>query len=249
GKTLSWRGHEYEIDSDDGQGNAIHGFVLDRAWRVVDQGQSEVTGEFHASIDAPELLEQWPEDFRIRCHYELQAMGITATFTVDNPGQKLLPCGLGTHPYFCVPLGGKSAEECTVKFPVQRRWVLEDMLTKGEQRDVNPEYVAGVSLGGLELDDVFSGVMFEEGTAVAEIEDPNSGQRVIFRWDEACPYCVVYIPPHREAICIEPYSLVPGGYAFDPLVEHGGLVILEPGEQMRHRMTIAMERASSVLSD
>ncbi|MEC7567168.1 MAG: aldose 1-epimerase [Planctomycetota bacterium] len=241
GKTLRWKGREYEMDCDDGAGNAIHGFVLDRKWRVVDQQESKVTGEFHASIDAPELLTQWPGDFRIQCQYELHSKGLSATYTLDNPGEKSLPCGLGTHPYFRVPVGGEMVDDCILKVPVQRHWVLEEMLTTGEQRDANPVFADGVPLDGLVLDDVFSGVVFDAGIAVSAIEDPNSGQRLTFQWDEACRCCVVYIPPHREAICIEPYSLVPGGYAFDPSAEDGGLMVLEPGERTQHCMGIELD--------
>ena len=73
GSTFTWNNRSYALQSDDGLGHAIHGFVLDRAWRVVDQQVSEVTGEFQPSLDAPELIGQWPSDFRIRCRYTLKS--------------------------------------------------------------------------------------------------------------------------------------------------------------------------------
>ena len=46
--------------------------------------------------------------------------------------------------------------------------------------------------------------------------------------------CVVYTPAHREAICIEPYTCVPGRFGEEarwPL--EGALAILPPGESVR----------------
>src|SRR5688572_2188385 len=34
---LKWEGKEYRLPTGDGRGNAIHGFVLDRPWRTVQQ--------------------------------------------------------------------------------------------------------------------------------------------------------------------------------------------------------------------
>jgi len=71
GTTLSWNGRPYQLPEGDGRGNAIHGFVLNRPWRVVEQTACRVVGEFHASRDDASLLEAWPADFRIRVTYEL----------------------------------------------------------------------------------------------------------------------------------------------------------------------------------
>src|SRR5690349_18659963 len=47
GQTLSWQGSAYDLGSNDGRGNAIHGFVHARPWRVISQSESCVVGEFH----------------------------------------------------------------------------------------------------------------------------------------------------------------------------------------------------------
>jgi aldose 1-epimerase len=72
----AWRGRSYELPPGrvpyDRTGNAIHGFCLDRAWRVLDQSRDSVKGEFQLSIDAPDRREFWPADFVIRATYSLQ---------------------------------------------------------------------------------------------------------------------------------------------------------------------------------
>ncbi len=66
GTSFTFEGRRFELEPGDPLGNAIHGFVLNRAWRVLDHGPAHATGQFTASRDAPELLQHWPADFRSR---------------------------------------------------------------------------------------------------------------------------------------------------------------------------------------
>jgi len=243
GTTLQWDGREYPLPQGDGMGNAIHGFVIDRPWRILDQQPDTATGEFQASVDAPELLEQWPADFRIQATYRLSADALQVDFLMENPGSTPLPCGFGTHAYFRLPIGGGQAEECQVAFPVSERWEMEDMIATGRRipLDEFEDYSSGMAFGSLTLDDVFTGVSFEDGEAEASILDPLSGHRIVLRWDDSCPHCVVYTPPHREAICIEPYTLVPGGLSFQPNGEETGLRVLAAGESCRSSCQIQLQ--------
>tara|TARA_B100001540_G_C15802089_1_gene640355 strand:- start:1657 stop:2577 length:921 start_codon:yes stop_codon:yes gene_type:complete len=240
GKSYNYGGQEYHIDSDDGSGNAIHGFVLNRPWRVIETSKERIVGEFQPSIDDPGVLAQWPSDFIIRCTYEAQPDGISATYFIENPGELDLPCGLGTHAYFRVPVGQGIAEEAIVTCPVTERWTLEKLLATGnvECLDSSEPLGRGIRFGDITLDDVFSGVSFADGRATATISNPSSGKALLYTWDEACELCVIYTPPHREAICLEPYTLVPGGLAFET-GEHG-LIELKSGESFSHSMEIRL---------
>jgi aldose 1-epimerase len=245
GSTFTWNNRRYALQSDDGLGHAIHGFVLDRLWRVVDQQASEVTGEFQPSLDAPELLKQWPSDFRISCRYSLHSTGLDASYEVENMGDESLPCGLGTHAYFCLPSNHAAAKECLLQFSAKSHWQLDNMLTVGggAQLRGNERYElfrAGIAVSELQLDDVFSNIVFADGQANAAIIDQSTERRMTLTWDELCGTCVVYIPPHREAICIEPCSLVPGGFGFAG--NDDGLQILAPGEGFEHKLSIVLSR-------
>ena len=243
GRTFTWNNRSYALQSDDGLGHAIHGFVLDRAWRVVDQQASEVTGEFQPSLDAPELIKQWPSDFRIRCRYTLKSTGVDASYQVENVGDESLPCGLGTHAYFCIPSNKTDAEKCAVQLSAKSHWRLDNMLTVGKDSLLHPNeryelFRAGIAISELQLDDIFSDVVFEGGIANASLVDESTERKMTLTWDEQCRTCVVYIPPHREAICIEPCSIVPGGFGFSGGDE--GLQVLAPGKQFEHRLSIVL---------
>jgi aldose 1-epimerase len=139
---------------------------------------------------------------------------LLGTYEIHNPGASILPWGLGTHPYFRVSLGSAPSENAVVSFPVQERWELHDMLPTGARSRV-PEavrFAQGVPFAGLQLDDVFTGLTKVNGDFVGTVYDPETRRRTSIRFGEPFGECVVFIPPHREAICIEPYSCVSNAY-------------------------------------
>jgi aldose 1-epimerase len=265
GTTLSWEGKTYTQEPGDAFGNAIHGFVMWRPWRVVEQSESKVVGQLHAWKDDPGLKERWPADFRLTATYEMAGNTLRSEFVIDNPGNVPLPCGFGTHPYFRVPLGGAKAEDCIVQLPVTERWELKDMLPTGRRLAVSDaaQLQQGMRYGELQLDDAFTGLQIaDDGCAsglcgsiarirslvglqtadrwcAASITDPASGCTVTQRWDDTFRECVVYTPPHREAICIEPLTCVPSAFDLTARGIDAGLKIVPPGGSFAARVEIS----------
>ena len=217
GTTLTWDGRPYLLEPGDGQGNAIHGFVHERAWRVLQHTPSRVVAAFQASIDDPSLLERWPADFRILTTYEVCGHCLSASYLLENPDDHSLPCGFGTHPYFRVPLGGASADACRVQLPVSSSWELVEMNATGRKQPLDDAqtFHQGQSFGAMTLDNVFSDLVFTSGHCQAKIHDVEAGQATVMTFDRAFRECVVYTPPHREAICIEPYTCVPDPFRLE----------------------------------
>jgi len=244
GTSFTWEGTDYSLPAGDGQGNAIHGFVHERAWRVIQQESDRVVGQFQASVDDPSLLAQWPADFRLTADYQVQPDRLHCSYRVENPSDTPLPFGLGTHPYFSLPLGGKDAGRCQVRLPVSQRWELVEMIPTGHQQDLSSDedYQVGKVFEGLILDDIFTGLTAAEERVVTSIEDPDSGLRVTQTFDATFPHCVVYTPPHREALCIEPYSMVSAAYQLEQGPAACGLRVLPPGETIVFNVTIEMSR-------
>lgn len=241
GKAFTWQGKTYELDAGDAFGNAIHGFIMWRPWRILEQSESRVVGQFHAWHDDPALKTRWPADFRITATYALAENRLRSDFLIENPGDVPLPCGFGTHPYFRVPLGGPKADDCLVKLPVSSRWELKDMLPTGRRLEVanSAALHQGQRFAALHFDDVFAGLSFTNQWCSASIHDPASGATVTQRFDGAFRECVVYTPPHREAICIEPYTCVPGAFALHERGIDAGLQIIAPGQSLRAAVEIA----------
>ena len=243
GTVFHWDGKDYSLPAGDGQGNAIHGFVHERPWRVIQQQPDRLVGQFQASVDDPDLLNCWPADFLITADYQIEPNQLKCVYRIANPDETPLPFGLGTHPYFALPMGGNDAGSCHLQLPVSQRWELVDMIPTGRQLELSAEedYRSGAPFAGLTLDDIFTGLVSDDGQVVTSILDPGSGLRVTQSFDGSFPHCVVYTPPHREAICIEPYSMVSAAYDLEEGTDRCGLRVLQPGEETVFSVTIQID--------
>jgi aldose 1-epimerase len=163
---------------------------------------------------------------------------------IEAPPDSVLPFGFGMHPYFRVGLGGDRAERCVVTVPVRQYWELVDMIATGRRLPAadRAPLAGGVPFGDTHLDDVFTDLVFDDDRQCrASIDDPESGRRMTLTFDDTFSECVVYNPPHRQAICIEPYTCVPDAARLQSQGIGHGLRRLEPGESFATTLTIAVE--------
>jgi aldose 1-epimerase len=234
GAQYQFEGREYHLAPSDAFGNAIHGFVLNRPWRVVEQQAGRVVGEFQASKDDPSILERWPADFRIRVSYEAQGSELVSEIRYENTGDGPLPCGFATHAYFRLPLAEKSkVADTVVTAPVGAFWELERMVPTGRVLSVgeNQQLAGGLRLDELQFDTAFTKLRPDaDGLIRTRLQDPASGRALTQTFGTDFTQCVVYTPGHREAICLEPYTCVPDAIRLAAEGLETGLQILQPGE-------------------
>ncbi len=243
GTQFRFQDKTYELEAGDGQGNAIHGFVFNRPWRVTDQAPDRVVGQFQASLDDASLKDRWPADFRITIEYRIAGNTLTSALLIENPDTKPLPFGFGMHPYFRVPLGGARADDCVVTVPVTDCWELEGLVPTGK-RTPTPEcerLSRGMPFGETKLDNVFGGLKFDNHRLTSTIHDPDSGRTLKLSFDDQFTACVVYNPPHREAVCVEPYTTIPDPFSLREKGIQANLRILAPGESFRTRIEIRVD--------
>lgn len=233
GGKYSWDGKEYELPLKPNTGNAIHGFVIDRPWRVVEQSASTVTGEFQLSVDAEDRLALWPADFVLTVRYELRGAKFRADITIRNPDKVPLPWGLGTHPYFKLPFGGASrADQCLLIAPAESQWDLIECLPTGIQNSLpaDLDLVDGIYFGAEKLDHVFR-VTPCDVIECLMIDEP-AGLQVAQRSPGLFRELVIYTPPDRDAVCFEPYTCVTDAINLDAQGIDSGWQVLPPGESI-----------------
>ncbi len=237
GARFSWSGREYVIPVESGRhdktGNAIHGFCLDRPWRVVSQGDRFAVGQFQLSIDAPERRDLWPADFLIEVRYELRGSTLRADIRIENPDSVPLPWGFGTHPYFRLPLDEQSQPAgCLIQAGAAGEWVLNDCLPTGERRPVSEDkdLREGEYFDVLKLDDVQTDLLLENGAVECDVIDELAGLQVVQRCDPAFRELVVFTPPQRACVCLEPYTCVTDAIHLQAQGVNAGLRVLAPGE-------------------
>lgn len=238
----SFDGRKYRLQPADSFGNAIHGFVFNRPWRVVDHDASLVIGEFQASLDDPSILECWPTDFRIRVTYQVRGRSLEIKVCYANTGNFRLPCGFGTHTYFRLPLSERgNAGDTIVTVPVSQFWEVEQMIPSGRLLSLpsHQQLAAGLRLADHQFDTCCTGIRPDaDGRVRTRLTDPTTGRTLIQTFDAAFTQCVVYTPGHRQAICIEPYTCVPDAIRLAAEGHATGLQILQPGESFETMLTI-----------
>jgi len=243
---LIWRDKRYPLEPNDGRGNAIHGFLYTRPWRVIEHDAHRVVAQFQASVDDNRILGLWPSDFRVTGEYRLKGNTLHSEFLIENPdtSSKPLPFGFGTHPYFRVPLGGEDAAECRVALPVSEEWELADLIPTGEKKPLRDAetFQQGLLFGDMQFDNVFDGLIYDaDGVCRATITDPSSQRKLTLSFDGIYRSCVIYTPGHREAVCIEPYTCVPNAAELEDADLDAGLRVLEPGQQLRTVIEMSVE--------
>lgn len=236
GGRYRWDGNTYELPESlvgyEGNGNAIHGFALDRPWRVTEQTESSVTGTFIISQDAPERRPLWPTDGQITVRYSLNNNTLRADITVHNPGDEPLPWGFGTHAYFKLPLAASSQPgHCTIYAPVQQQWELEGCLPTGRLRpaDDNGRLIESPYFDTLKLDNVYTDVVPNNGLVECKIIDEKAGSQVVQRCDDAFREIVAFTPPWTTAVCLEPYTCTTDAINLQQQGIDAGLRVLAPG--------------------
>jgi aldose 1-epimerase len=234
GAVFTFEGREYRLEPSDAFGNAIHGFVFNRPWRVAEQSDARIVGEFQASVDDPTILEHWPADFRIRVSYEVRNRELVSDIRYENTGDGLLPCGFGTHAYFRLPLTeGGSVADTEVTVPVSQYWELERMNPTGQRSMVRPDqpFANGLRLVDHQFDTIFTGVQSDaDGHVRTRLVDPANGRTLTQTFSSDFTQCVVYTPGHRQAICVEPYTCVPDAIRLAAERYETGLQVFTPGE-------------------
>ncbi len=245
GAAYTFEGRDYKLEPGDAFGNAIHGFVYNRPWRLVEQTANRAVGEFQAAVDDAIILQQWPADFRIRVSYEVRGRELVSEIYYENPGTNRLPCGFATHAYFLLPLVERGVPEQTlVTVPASEVWEAEQMLATGRKLPAGGDLnlAGGNPLAGRKFDTYFTHLHADaDGKLRTKLTDPTSGRTLTQTFDESFKHCVVYTPGHREAICIEPYTSMADALRLEAAGHATGLQILEPGQSFETTIVLDVD--------
>jgi aldose 1-epimerase len=229
-------------------GNAGHGFVKTRPWKVevfeVWDSAAFLRCSF-SSAEHPETLDGYPFPYYFAATYRLDNDGLDLVVEVANVGENALPFGFGAHPYFRLPLGeGGRPEECLIRVPAARRWNLARLgsLAAGEQiawEDVTEPVPAELDLRrpqplqtGRHFDFVYTDLDTDAGRVECAVGDPASGLEAVMQASRHFPTLVVYTPPGRPGVCFEPWTCPPNVFNLHAAgVRPSGLIELAPGQR------------------
>jgi len=197
GATLHWDGNSYALrrymDTDP---NAIHGNAWQRAWKVVDRDERSALLEL---VHSPsyEHRDEWPFAYRARQRFELDAEGVSLRLQMRNDDARAAPSGLGWHPFFPRP------PDTELEFHAQGVWRTDRTLLPREHTVVPSEwdFVKRRALGNGAIDNCFTG-----WRSPARVHWPARAATVEIGASAECASLVVYVPPGRDFLAIEPVT-------------------------------------------
>jgi len=225
-----FQGERFRIDP------SRHGFVRDKAWKVLETGASNLDGawiraEIKAGDYPREILDQFPFPFTLDVTWRVRNAALEIDAIAENTGERTMPTGFGIHPYFRRP------ERGTVQVPAAKRWELSDSLPTGKLLDVEGacDLREAKDLAGLTLDDIYTEPLADASGRVECVlnDDVNKLQTVVEFHRQQFPHVVVYTPPApRSAICIEPNSCPTDAFNLQLHGVDADLIELEPGQKV-----------------
>jgi aldose 1-epimerase len=251
---FEWNGREFRPPANDALGrNAIHGFACRRPWRVLKTKAADnlatLTAEFHASQDSPRDAAYWPGDYKLTLRFLLGPDSLSLSCTMQNPGSESVPLGLGFHPYFRMPLlPHQPASETKLAVPADSFWELRENLPTGRKLPVDPfrDFRTARCFDDLLLDDVFTDLKSTPGKSglIARGRIEQTGLGAVEVWTSpAFRELVVFTPPSKQAICLEPYTCVTDAVNLQNQGVDTGLIILKPGESRTEFVVFRFARA------
>lgn len=252
-------GREHQLDINWKDGNAIHGLVATRPWRVLDadanreQG-SRITARFvtarFVTDEHPEVMRQYPFPCALTATWTLRDGALHLHTEVENTGDAALPMGFGIHPWFPAPLTprGKRAD-CVLTVPARGRWELESeeqLIPTGRvlPLEENYDFSRGAKLGKRFLDDVYTDLIYENDQHICALNDGASGLRLEIRASRNFREHVVYAPLDRDIICLEPYTSTTDFVNLSNRGVDAGMVVLKPGSRWQGDISIALRPAA-----
>ncbi len=249
GDAFEFRGRRIELPADPQAGNAMHGAVRWRAWRVVDSGADSEDGAWVttrlASLEDGIPASAWPWAFGCTLRVVLRGGRLRIEVRIENASDEPMPFGLGFHPYFRTPLGpAGSAEDCEVALAATERW---------DSTSTPPAVVSPVAADewprrALPLSALTPNSNTAEGPARnhkfilrdqsggaasalrGRLTDRANGLEATLDASEGMRTVVFYTPPDAPVVSFEPHTCMPN--AFNLMTEgvpDPGLIVLEPG--------------------
>jgi aldose 1-epimerase len=218
-------GKEYALNSKlgnvrrDNHQKPIHGLIyFSPDWKVESVSADARSAWATSRLDFwkyPDLMAQFPFAHAITITYRLANGELQVETTIDNLSTDPIPVAVGYHPYF--QLDDAPRDQWKVHLPVREHVVLNNLLIPTGERKPN-EFAETFSLHGVQLDDVFTGlVRGQDGRAQFSVEGKK--QKVVVTYGPKYQVAVVYAPPGRDFICFEPMAALTNAFN----LAHAGL--------------------------
>lgn len=236
GGRFQFGGRDYQLELRAGTDYHIHGFLLKRAWQVVETSAgpdgARAVLAFRAA-DHPDVLAQFPHPFVFTVAYTLNGRALRCETWIQNDGAEPMPFGLGFHHYFAAPDDGSGAYE--LRLPgAGKQWEIVDTIPTG--RFYEPQGVEDLAgwqpVHALRRD---AGYMVTEpapdGWSRAELANRATGDLLTVSASPEYKHWVIFNgrPGFEGFICLEPYTAMANAFNLPIPPELSGMSAVAPG--------------------
>lgn len=211
---------EFEIAKKFTDGNAIHGLLYNKPFRIVDEFSDDntavVTLRYHFKKEEP----GYPYDYVCEVRYTLLPKStLQIETTVLNLDTVAIPLADGWHPYF--QLGGV-IDDYEFQMSTETMVEFDKGLIPTGKLIHDKAFADATRIGNRELDNCFV-VQPIEQRPCAVMYNPGNGAYVSIFTNSRYPYLQIYTPRHRKSMAIENLSAAP-----DCFNNGMGLLMLSP---------------------
>jgi aldose 1-epimerase len=236
GGKYTFEEQEYQLfQNEGGFPNAIHGLVRDKNFDIKETVADEngATLVIGYKLDGRSPGYPFVVDFSVQ--YKLSASGaFTLTYKAENLGELPCPIMFGWHPYF--QLGNEKADAWTIKIPSDTQVTLNDDLMPDGTTPFDGETPLAIYHKSLDACFIAKG-----GSKKVVTELISKNQRLNLKITQEAGagkfnYIVVYTPPTRDCIAIEP--LTGNVNSFN---NGEGLNVLFPGNALTGEITVELD--------
>ena len=256
GKTITATVHERTITlpanwsgkNPGAEKHAIHGLMRRSKFEHVILRNGGQDSAVNATLHAGDFDGHWLSDTDVEVETTLSHDSFEMTVIARNVGSRVLPMGIGWHPYFVLPSGER--QQARLHLPSETRAIMnnyDDTFTTGKRMAVKGtpyDFSApgGVALGMQYLDDSYSNLLYGANrTSVSEIVDPAAkyGLRLI-TMSPQIKSIQVYAPPDKNFVAIEPQFNLPDPYNGNWGSVDTGMVLLQPGQSVSWQVRLEL---------
>ncbi|MFP4015984.1 MAG: aldose 1-epimerase [Halanaerobiales bacterium] len=224
---LKFKGEEYQLEVNFDDGHAIHGEAWTRPWQVTEADDERVVLEFKSS-DFEDI--SWPFPFSATIEYRLEGKSFIVRTSMKNEGDKLMPAGMGIHPYFMRSISSEKGEKVNLDMDTIGLYPGETQIPTGHW--VEPPEKWDFT-GERELSREFLDNCFRAGTGTINVSWPESDLEMVIERDDIFKHVVIYCPTGEEFFALEPVTNCNNGFNMaEEGIEDTGIIELQPGEEV-----------------
>lgn len=232
GATLRWQGRTYPLQRFVPEvPHAIHGNGWRRTWRVLEREPARATLELVHDA-AGDQAREWPFPYRAEQRFEVADNALTMTLAIENVGDTPFPFGLGWHPYF------PRATATVLGFDADAVWLTDPTMLPTQLEPVPAQWSFALprAIADTALDHCFVG-----WRRPATLHWPGQSLRATIDADVACTHLIVYVPPERDYLAIEPVTHMPDAFnRADSGQRDTGTRVLAPGARFSCTMHVSV---------